>query len=111
MDRLRAQLLIESVGGRDDHRSYSRPCEAFQPGSVSEAIRQFTPNWFTATMGTGIVALAINQFPLPIRGLHEIGQTLWLTNILLFTLFSVAYATRWIFFFNSGAAPHLRPPR
>jgi C4-dicarboxylate transporter/malic acid transport protein len=61
-------------------------------------IRQFTPNWFTATMGTGIVALAVNQFPLRVPGLHAIGQTLWLLNILLFTLFSALYTARWILF-------------
>jgi C4-dicarboxylate transporter/malic acid transport protein len=61
-------------------------------------IRQFTPNWFTATMGTGITALAINQFPLPVPGLHMIGQALWLANIGLFTLFSALYAARWVLF-------------
>jgi C4-dicarboxylate transporter/malic acid transport protein len=65
---------------------------------LTRTIRQFTPNWFTATMGTGIVALAVNQFPLPVPGLHAIGQTLWLLNILLFTLFSALYAARWILF-------------
>ena len=29
-------------------------------------VRHFTPNWFTATMGTGIQALALNQVPLDI---------------------------------------------
>jgi hypothetical protein len=28
-----------------------------------EMIRQFTPNWFAATMGTGILALALPQVP------------------------------------------------
>ena len=28
-----------------------------------EVIRQFTPNWFAATMGTGILALALPQIP------------------------------------------------
>jgi len=68
------------------------------PPRLLETIRQFTPNWFTATMGTGIVALAVNQFPLPIPGLHAIGQALWLANILLFTLFSALYAARWVLF-------------
>jgi C4-dicarboxylate transporter/malic acid transport protein len=69
---------------------------------TAETIRQFTPNWFTATMGTGIVALAVNQFPLPVPGLHAIGQTLWLLNILLFTLFSALYAARWVLFPNEA---------
>ena len=33
-----------------------------------EVIRRFTPNWFTATMGTGILALALNQSPPTCRG-------------------------------------------
>ncbi len=33
---------------------------------LREMVRQFTPNWFAATMGTGAPALALNQFPLPL---------------------------------------------
>jgi len=28
-----------------------------------ELVRQFTPNWFTATMGTGVLSIALAQFP------------------------------------------------
>ena len=28
-----------------------------------QIVRQFTPNWFTVTMGTGILSLALNQAP------------------------------------------------
>ena len=69
---------------------------------LMEIIRQFTPNWFTATMGTGILALALNQFPVAIPGLHEIGQALWLANIALFVLFSALYAARWVLFFDGA---------
>ena len=31
--------------------------------SPMEIIRQFTPNWFAATMGTGILAIALAQLP------------------------------------------------
>ncbi len=61
-----------------------------------EIIRQFTTNWFTATMGTGILALALNQFPLHIAGLHAVARGLWLLNIMLFLLFSMLYLARWI---------------
>lgn len=27
-----------------------------------DVIRQFTPNWFTITMGTGVVALILSEF-------------------------------------------------
>ncbi|MGY2279251.1 TDT family transporter [Pseudomonas monsensis] len=67
-----------------------------------EVIRQFTPNWFAATMGTGVLALALAQLPLAIPGLHTVAEGLWLFNILLFTLFTVAYAARWILFFDEA---------
>ena len=63
-----------------------------------EIIRQFTPNWFTVTMGTGVVALALNQFPENIPLLHQIGAVLWMANIILFATCTVLYAGRWIFF-------------
>jgi C4-dicarboxylate transporter/malic acid transport protein len=66
---------------------------------LRETVRQFTPNWFAATMGTGILALALNQFPVSLPGLPEIARSLWLLNIGLFALFSALYAARWVFFF------------
>ena len=60
-----------------------------------EVIRQFTPNWFAATMGTGVLALALAQLPVANPGLHAIAEGLWLFNIFLFVLFSVLYAARW----------------
>ncbi len=63
-----------------------------------EIIRQFTPNWFTVTMGTGVVALALNQFPVRLPFLHQAGAVLWMTNIVLFALCTALYAARWIFF-------------
>ena len=70
--------------------------------SPREAIRQFTPNWFAATMGTGILALALAQLPFAIPGMHRVGEALWLFNIGLFMLFSVLYAGRWILFFDEA---------
>ncbi len=67
-----------------------------------ELIRQFTPNWFTATMGTGIVALALARFPFPINGVKATGEVLWLINIGLFIVCSLLYAARWIFFFDGA---------
>lgn len=67
----------------------------------ADAVRFFTPNWFAATMGTGILAIALGQFPdLPL--LFAAGTGLWLFNVALFTLFTALYATRWITHF-SGA--------
>jgi C4-dicarboxylate transporter/malic acid transport protein len=67
-----------------------------------EAIRQFTPNWFAVTMGTGILALALTQFPLAIPSLRSIAEGLWMLNIVLFCTFSVLYMARWIMFFDEA---------
>ena len=70
--------------------------------SPREAVRQFTPNWFAVTMGTGILALALAQFPVRIAGLRVVAEGLWLFNIALFSLFTVLYAARWIFYFDGA---------
>ena len=67
-----------------------------------EIIRQFTPNWFTATMGTGILSLALNQFPVRVAGLHTLAQSLWIFNIVLFAVFSGLYLARWINHFHEA---------
>ncbi|WP_419711368.1 TDT family transporter [Pseudomonas sp. NFX224] len=67
-----------------------------------EVIRQFTPNWFAATMGTGVLALALAQLPVANSVLHGIAEALWLFNIVLFLLFTALYAARWLLFFDEA---------
>jgi C4-dicarboxylate transporter/malic acid transport protein len=67
-----------------------------------EVIRQFTPNWFAATMGTGVLALALAQLPVANPVLHGIAEALWLFNIFLFVLFTAVYAARWTLFFDEA---------
>jgi tellurite resistance protein TehA-like permease len=63
-----------------------------------EMIRQFTPNWFAATMGTGILALALPQMPGIGASLKPVGEVMWFFNIGLFSLFTALYTARWILF-------------
>ncbi|EJM88440.1 tellurite resistance protein-like permease [Pseudomonas sp. GM74] len=67
-----------------------------------EVIRQFTPNWFAATMGTGVLALALAQLPVATPALHAFAEALWLFNIALFLLFTALYAARWLLFFDEA---------
>lgn len=82
------------------------PTTGFKPFShlqhPREVIRQFTPNWFAATMGTGVLALALAQLPVGIPGLHAVAEALWLFNIVLFVLFTALYAARWVLFFDEA---------
>jgi C4-dicarboxylate transporter/malic acid transport protein len=70
--------------------------------TLSIIVREFTPNWFTMTMGTGGFTLALNQFPLSIPGAYELAGGLWLFDIVLFVLFTILYVARWIFFFDGA---------
>ncbi|KJZ49991.1 TDT family transporter [Pseudomonas fluorescens] len=67
-----------------------------------EVIRQFTPNWFAATMGTGVLALALAQLPVAMPALHAFAEALWLFNIALFLLFTAVYTARWVLFFDEA---------
>ncbi len=65
-----------------------------------DVIRQFTPNWFAATMGTGVLALALMQ--VGIESLHGLAEALWWLTISLFVLFSMLYTARWVMFFDEA---------
>lgn len=67
-----------------------------------EVIRQFTPNWFAVTMGTGVLALALAACPWRLLGLPVLAESLWLLAVLLFCLFSGLYAARWLLFFDEA---------
>jgi C4-dicarboxylate transporter/malic acid transport protein len=70
---------------------------------LSDIVRQFTPNWFTVTMGTGILSLALIQAPFVTPALGLCAQGLWILNIGLFLMFSVLYAARWISFSSEAS--------
>lgn len=63
-----------------------------------DIIRQFTPNWFTVTMGTGVAALIIAELPFAHELLWQLGAFLWQINIALFTIFSMLYFLRWMLY-------------
>ncbi|MGZ0717951.1 TDT family transporter [Pseudomonas palleroniana] len=67
-----------------------------------EVIRQFTPNWFAATMGTGVLALALAQLPVSVPGLYAVAEALWMFTIGLFLVFSGLYVARWVMYFQEA---------
>ena len=72
-----------------------------KPRLIDHAIRQIAPNWFAATMGTGVVSLVLGRFA-DIPLLYGLAQTLWLANILLFALLGALYAAQWLFHFDQA---------
>src|SRR5688572_11020972 len=59
-------------------------------------VKEFTPNWFAVTMGTGGTALVLNHFIERFPLLHDIATGMWLFNIFLFVCCSVLFTTRFI---------------
>src|SRR3546814_20639092 len=53
-------------------------------------------------MGTGVVGLALAQWPGNVPGLRVLAEGLWLFNILLFVLFTGLYTARWVLFFDEA---------
>lgn len=65
---------------------------------LRDLIRQFTPNWFTVTMGTGVVALIVSELPIFPSLTWHVGTALWIFNSILFVLFSLLYVLRWVIY-------------
>jgi C4-dicarboxylate transporter/malic acid transport protein len=63
-----------------------------------EIVRQFTPNWFALTMGTGIVFLVLLALPYQLPGQHHVAETLWIVDSLFFALFSTLFTARLVRF-------------
>lgn len=70
----------------------------YQLPTKQNIIREFTPNWFAITMGTGVMALIMANFPVASDIFYRVGHTLWLINSLLFSIFTVLYLARWYFY-------------
>lgn len=70
-----------------------------------EAVRQFTPSWFTVTMGTGSVAITLGTFPYAFTGQQAIAWAIWWLTALLFVFFCIMLLGRALLF--SSTLPHL----
>ena len=71
--------------------------------SPREAVSQFTPNWFAATMGTGILALAQAQFPAHMsRPACACRGALAVQHRPVRRAFTLIYAARWIVYFDGA---------
>lgn len=70
----------------------------YQLEQTRDVIRQFTPNWFTMTMGTGVVALILSEFPFAQALLWQVATGLWQFNIMVFSVFMMLYLLRWLIY-------------
>ena len=61
-------------------------------------VRQFTPNWFAVTMGTGALALVIAALPWGGALERRLGEVFWLFNAVLFAGFALLFIARILMF-------------
>ena len=58
-------------------------------------VRNFSPSWFSATMGTGIVSILLITIPFKSRWLYWISVFFFVLNILLFSVASLTSVLRY----------------
>lgn len=63
-----------------------------------QKVRQFTPNWFAVTMGTGAVYLVLNALPIALPAKTAVAEFLWYVDIVLYAFFLAMFVGRAVLF-------------
>ncbi|CEJ57504.1 Putative C4-dicarboxylate transporter/malic acid transport protein [Penicillium brasilianum] len=58
-------------------------------------VRNFSPSWFAATMGTGIVAVLMNSVPFHTQVLYYLSIVFFLLNVVIFSLALITSVLRY----------------
>lgn len=70
----------------------------FKHKNLKEIVKNFTPNWFTLNMGTGISFLIMHNTRINFPYENIILKSFWVMDIFFFLLFSILFLSRIIFF-------------
>lgn len=77
--------------------------------SPAELARQFTPNWFATTMGTGILYIIMLMSPVQLPHQRQVAEILWISDTGFYLLFVGLLLAR-LSFFPETIGPLLRHP-
>jgi C4-dicarboxylate transporter/malic acid transport protein len=66
--------------------------------SLRDLIQNFTPNWFSVTMGTGVTGLCLASLPWEKPWIHDLASAIWLINVGLFIIFFLLWISGIILF-------------
>lgn len=61
-------------------------------------VRNFTPSWFSVSMGTGVVSILLHNLPYNAHWVWYISVIVFCLNIFLFTAFSLITITRYVLY-------------
>ncbi|WVF70057.1 hypothetical protein IAT40_004844 [Kwoniella sp. CBS 6097] len=73
------------------------------PNSGRTALECFTPQVFTICMGTGIMAVLLQNNPYQFKGMKIISTIVFLLDLILFATIAVTFFSRWVIFPKSTA--------
>ncbi|KXH45870.1 C4-dicarboxylate transporter/malic acid transporter [Colletotrichum nymphaeae SA-01] len=90
-------------------RTKSRTNTLLEKVSLRERIHHFTFAWYTLTMSTGGIALLLAETPHRFRGLDTIGLIVFLLDIVLIFLITLALCLRFSFFRKTPAKAITHP--
>jgi len=62
------------------------------------AVLNFTPSWYSVSMGTGILSILLHTSPHRFPGEATIGTVLYFVNIALFVAFTAVSAARYVLY-------------
>jgi C4-dicarboxylate transporter/malic acid transport protein len=94
------------TGHDTHHRLFWLLIDLERPGDV---FRELGPNWFSAVMGTGIVASAAAQLPVHLPGLKVAALVVWVLAAAGLVALTVAWAVHWLLH-RDRARAHLASP-
>ncbi|KAL5406541.1 hypothetical protein PMIN06_012377 [Paraphaeosphaeria minitans] len=92
-------MHFQDKTARDGEGRADAPGEKGTPptkAGLRDRIAHFTWPWFACTMSTGAVAVVLATTPNTFPGLMTIGKIFYITNLVLFVLFTALITTRFI---------------
>ncbi|KAE8453613.1 hypothetical protein EG329_009124 [Mollisiaceae sp. DMI_Dod_QoI] len=88
----------ENSGERDASEETLTPKKNKHNRGWRKIVRNFTPSWFSVTMGTGIVSILLHNLPYNGRWLYWISVVIFALNVGLFVVFTVISLLRYILY-------------
>ncbi|KAK6827950.1 hypothetical protein PG987_011291 [Apiospora arundinis] len=74
------------------------PCASKNDAGWRRIVRNFTPSWFTVTMGTGIVSILLHNLPYNTDWIRWMSVGFFSLNVLLMVAFTTISAMRYILY-------------
>ncbi|KAK8080634.1 hypothetical protein PG997_008452 [Apiospora hydei] len=74
------------------------PCTSKNDAGWRRIIRNFTPSWFTVTMGTGIVSILLHNLPYNTDWIRWISVGFFALNVFLMTAFTTISVARYVLY-------------